>query len=476
MTERPFSGYPGQVWTTCYQALTWLENILTTTSIGESTPIANQVLCVYNLLRQGSISIAAWQAGVGLGQEVVNLTGISSLPITLDPVTAGYFNTRVATVSLAAQGISALPPPPNPIKVVGQLVAGNSSMLTSGYLEYCMNFTGEPLPAGITAATLGAYATAVATAWLNVMNAVMAYQGNIPTSAYDTASRMYRSAALVATVINQLQSGPFASANINNWNNLVALPAILLDAMTIATSPALLQAQQACTIRYILDTTADSLAVFLAAIQTTISTQATTATLSNTNTLQDLASRQTGDFENWIAIAKENNLLPPYPGPTNQAIALSGQQLYLPGSGVTIGATGTPPSYPDSVMGVDINYGPFTGPQPAWSGDLPIIKGLLNFNAAIGRRLQTPLGSLIYHTNYGSRIPGEVGAIQSENEAGRLAAFGSQSILADPRTARIISLMATVQPGFLATFSATIQPIGPGASPLQLTTSVTPNS
>lgn len=471
MTERPFSGFPGQVWTTCYQALVWLDNLLDNNT---AQTVANPVLCTYQLLRQGSMSIAAWQAGVGLAQEVVNLTTVQSLPITLDPTTQSYFNTRIATISLAAQGIAALQPKPNPITVVSQLNAGNSTMLNSGYLEFCMAFTGEPTPVGLTPATLGSYASTVANVWLTVMNAISAYQGAMPTSAYDTASRMYRSASVVANTINQFQSGPFARANINDWNSLIALPSVLLDAMTIATSPALLQAQQANTIRYILDTTADSLAVFLTVIQTTVSAQATTANLSNTNTLQDLAARQTGNFENWTTIASDNNLLPPFPGPTNQAVALSGQQLYMPGSGVQIGANQTPPSYPDSVMGTDINFGPLDGPQLAWAGELPVIKGLLNLNAAIGRRLQTPLGSLIYHTNYGSRIPAEVGAVQSENEAAKLGAFGSQAILADPRVARIISMIATVQPGFLATFAATIQPIGPGSSPLKLTQSVTP--
>jgi hypothetical protein len=215
--------------------------------------------------------------------------------------------------------------------------------------------------------------------------------------------------------------------------------------------------------------------MFLYSLRTSIGSAPITAILYNGDTLLDLAARETGNFENWIQVAGINNLTPPYPGPTNQAVAQSGRQLYMPGSSVQVGSSGTPPSYPNDAMGTDYWFGPINGIQPAWNGDIPLITGLLNFAAALGRRIQTPIGALTYHQEYGSRIPGEVGAVQAADEAAKLAAFGKAALAADKRTGRILSATASVQPGFLATFAGVVNPIGPSQNPVQIVASITPN-
>jgi hypothetical protein len=473
--QLPYAGFPGQVWATCFQALAYLNNLMAsgTTTIGA---IANPVSLVYDLLRNSIESINAFQTGQALSIEVQNMTAIQALPINLDPVTTTFFNTRIASLTLAAEQISALQPVANPFTVVSQITAGVSGLVQSNYLSYCVSFSGEVPPVNLIPATLPAFATGVATAWQNVANAITLVQGNNPTQAFDTAVRQFRCATTVANVIGQLQSGPFAVQPASSlqalWSSVVALPTILLDGESQATSPSSLAAQQGLSIRFALRQIANQLALLLYAISTAVGSAPVTAILRNAETLLDLAARELGNFENWPQIVSANALQPPFPGPTNQNVALAGQQLYMPGSNVQIGANTTPPTYPNSVMGVDYNFGPINGSQPAWTGELPTLTGYLNFAAALGRRLQTPLGSLVYHRNYGSRIPPEVGAIQSLQEAQKLIVLASAAINADTRTGRILSVTGSVQPGFLATINAVVIPKGPSATPVSISTPI----
>ena len=433
--------------------------------------LASPAAVVFQTLRNGSQAVEAWRTGATLSLEAVNLAAVSALPLSLDTTTQSYFNARIAAVSAAASGISALAPSANPFAAATLLSGGSPAVADPGYLEWCIGFSAETAPSGVTAATLPIYATGAATAWLTVANAVTVLQGSNPTSTYDTAARMYRCSASVAGIINGLESTPFAEAA---WNGVVALPTILMDAATLYMAPSSLPAQQAIAIRYSLNAMAAALALFLCSLRTTVGTPPSTARLNNTDTLMDLAARETGNFEQWVAIAAANGLTPPYPGPTNQAVALSGRQMFLPGAGVQIGATGTPPSYPNDGMGVDWWFGPINGPQPAWNGDVATIGGFANFAQALGRRLQTPIGSLVYHQDYGSRIPGEVGGVQSTDEAPKLAAFGKAAISADKRTARVLSATASVSPGMSASFSGVVQPIGPGSLPIDVSTGIAP--
>lgn len=471
--QQAFMEYPGQVWATCYQALSWLNKLID----GGGTPadqIANPAALVLRLCQDASIAIDAFGTGIALGVETQNMAQISALSLGLDPVTQTYFNNRVISINIASQQINALIKPANPFTIITALNNGNASMLDSGYLNWCMGFTGETAPVGLSAATLGTFAQSMATAWLNVVNAINVAQGANPTSAYDTAARQFRCSQQVANNLAALASGPFAEGDITTWNGAVALPTILLDGSALATSPALLLAQQGLTIRYLLNQTVNQLAIFLANLSTTISSQPTTAALSNNDTLLDLAARQTGNFENWVEIATINNLKPPYPGPTNPAVAKSGRQLYMPGSNVQTGVNQAAPTYPDSAMKTDIYFGPINGVQPPWNGDYAVITGYLNFALSLGRRLQTPLGSLVYETNYGSRIPAEVGAIQSSDEAARLKQFGDSAIRLDKRTGRILSSLASAEPGFQAHYAAVVQPIGPGSTPTDIEATITP--
>ena len=502
--QPPFAGYCAQVWATCWQAIDWL-NGLAAGGAAPAASLAAPTSAVFATLRNGSSAVSAWQAGAALTAEAQALVAVQDLPLTLTPQDRSYLNARAASVAAAASGIAALPPVANPFGAVQLLAAGSPAIADPKYLEWCQGFMAETPPAGYT--DIPTSAASVAQGWLDIANAIYVLQGSSPTVAYDTAARMYRCSATVASLVSQLNAGPFAADSVPGyaqqelldsdgnpvldsngnpiyatvyfvpygpWNGAVALPTILLDAAAQSTSPASLAAQQACTIRYALNAVASGLAMFLYSLNTAAGTQPTTARLRNADSLQDLAARQTGSFDNWPAIAAANALSPPYPGPTNPAVALSGRQLYMPGSGVQVGAAGAAPNYDNLTLGVDYDFGPINGLQPGWSGDIPLIAGLYNYARAIGRRLQTPLGALVYHQNYGSRIPPEVGAIQDSTEAARLAEYGRSAMAADPRTGAVLYATATVQPGFLATFSGGVTPIGPSAVTVQVSAAISP--
>lgn len=476
----------------------WLSGILASGTSSVAV-IDDPTSTVYRTLLNGVSAIDAWQAGALLSAEALNLRAVEALPLSIDPTLTTYLADRVASVAAAASGIAALPPAVNPVQAVSLLQQGQPAVGYSGYLEWCMTFDAEPIPP--VADTVAVAVSGVAAAWLDIANAVGVLQGDNRTTAYDTAARMYRCSAVVAANVSNVRSGPFATdgeivymtdelgnplydengnllytiqgtVNQATWNAVGALPAILLDASSLASSPATLINQQTMSIRYALVQQALSLAALLLSLRIHNVTQPSTAYLRNSESLADLAARTTGNFEDWPALAALNRISPPFPGPSNMALALSGRQLF------TSNGTGTPGVLPDpdssgvsyaaNVLGVDWDWGPINGTQPAWTGDLRLITGYLNFARSIGRRLQTTLGTLIYHTNYGSRIPPEVGAVQSIDEAPRLLQYGRSAILADPRTGSILTARATTEPGFLATFSATIEPIGPGATPVSV--------
>ena len=479
MSSAPFAGYPGRVWATCYQSMGWLSGIL---AGGTAAPasVANAALVTYATLRNGANAVAAYQTAQALTNESANLVAVQNMALPLDALTSAYVTARISALAAAASGIAALPPAVNPANVAKTLSAGLPTVTDPKFLEWCMGFTAETPPVALAVSGLVACAAQEATAWTNTAYAIQVAQGAAYTDyRYDTAVRAWRTSNAVASTLAQFQSGPFNTASpslAQNWNGVAALPMILLTAASLTSAPATLAIQQANVIRYALNNTAQSLAQLLLSLRSPVGTTAPNlATLRVGESLQDLATRTTGDFEDWQAIAALNGLTPPYPGASNQALALNGNaQLLLPTPG-SAPASGAPvPSYAANVLGTDWDFGPINGSPPGWTGDVPLITGNLNFARAIGRRIQTPLSSLIYHSDYGSRIPDEVGAVQGDDEAPKLAQFGRAAVVADPRTGYVVSCTATTEPGFLASVSIAVQPIGPGSTPVVVNETISP--
>ena len=471
----PFVSYPGTIFATCYQAAAWLNGVLASGSTPAAS-IVSPALTVFNTLQNGADAVAAWQTAAAMSQEVQNMAAIQALPISVTSGTLAYFNARKTAIAAAASGLYAIVPSVDPLDVSNLLAAGQPAVPYPNFLEWCVGFNAEAPPVGLTPNNLVTYASGEATAWSNIAAAIQVVQGTLLTPAYDTAVRQYSVASTVSGTLAAITGsvGPFTQTAVTGlWNGTVAMPSILLDAASLMSAPSQLLNQQGIAIRYTIRQLSVQIAQLLLSLRSVQTSQVLTAELRRNETLMDLAARAGGGFENWSRIAALNNIQPPWPGPTNQGVAASGLQLLMPGS--SLPASGVPaPSYQANVLGIDYDFGPINAPQLPWIGDFPLIVGYSNYARALGRRLQTPVGSLIYHTGYGSRIPGEVGAVQSSSEAARLSAFGNAALKADPRTAYVVSSTASVQPGFLASFSGTVMPVGPGANAVSVNQTINP--
>lgn len=491
-SSSPFVGYPGLIFGVCWQSLNWLNGILTSTSA--PTAYETPIQTVFNTLFNGLSALSAWQVSSVLGIETQNMSVVELLPLGLDDITEEFLTSRAAAISNAANGIAALVPNVSLANTIGTLNTGSPAIPDPMFLEWCMTFAGETPPVG---SILPYTAATCAQAWLAITNAIYALEGNAITAAYDTAARQYRCASIISYILSSCQSGAFNINSVDSqfvqltdsdgnplfdsdgnpiyssvegisayaWTQAVALPTILLDAATLGSNPASSYNQQVGVIRYILGQQLLQLATTLVSIRNQLITFPQTAILRNTESLMDMANRVTGDFENWANIVQLNGLAPPFPGASNPSLSLAGAPLFTSGRNATTNQSTRKQTYFNNVLGTDYDFGPINGIQPTWLGDITLITGYLNFARSIGRRLQTPLGSLIYHPDYGSSIPAEVGAVQTQDEATRITAYGKSAIAGDPRTGSIISAVTTILPGFFANFSAVVAPIGPEGQP-----------
>jgi hypothetical protein len=490
MLSTSFSGYPSRVWGTCWQALSWLSGQFAAnpSQVALDTPVETVVAT----LRNGLEAITVWQLGAILLTEAQAFNVLESLPLAIDNVTRNCLNNRAASIAAVARALTGLVPIANPLNVTAPLSSGIPVITSPKFLEWCMTFNGEPSP---ESAFLLAGVDTTVQAWRNIVNAVFAAQGANPTSTYDTAARQYRCVQVNANILKSLQTAVDLNNNIINmqipmldsagnvmtdslnqpmyttsflggataaWSTAVALPTILLDATALANNPASTSSQQVSVIRYVLLSQLINLSTLLLSFRSQTVKQPAIAYLRNTESLMDMAARTSGNFENWSDIAALNNIQPPYPSANNPQLALAGRPLFTAGVGLP-SKTAKQPTYAANVLGTDYDFGPINGPAPPWLGDIPLITGYLNFARSIGRRLQTPLGSLVYHPSYGCGIPPEVGAITSNDEAGKLSAFARSAVAADPRTGSIQLVNTVIKPGFEADVSVALTPIGPGA-------------
>lgn len=481
MANKPFVGYPGQVWGACWQTMAWFVGFMN----GGATRASDSVSAAevtFRTMLNGIQAVTAWQIAGALAVESLNMTQIQVLPLGLSPINTGYFNSRVASIALAAQQIALLPPPIDLLASPTICATGQPAIPDPGFIEWCMTFAGETPP---NLVVMPDSAILISNAWQTIALAVASIQGSNTTAAYDAAARIWRASNLVTTKISAMTSGPYSISHMDPvlvWNQLAGLPTLLTVATTLMSAPSTLINQQCAVIRHALARVASQLALFLLSLRKAQVSTVATSSLRNGETLMDLAARTTGDFEDWATIAAINGLQPPYPSPLNQTEV--GATLLLPTFGTAVPATGAPiPSYETNILGVDYDFGAITkvvdgqlaqGVMPPWNGDFNLITGYPNLRRAIGRRLQTTLGTLIYHTNYGSRIPPEVGAIQAADEAVKLAVFARSAITADPRVNSIMQCSATVTPPFLASVDALIEPVGFGASPVAINETLSP--
>lgn len=461
MANLLLTGYPLTIWTAIQAALIYAQANLSTTNPQSTKGLAQAVA---QTLDNGSSAFAAYLFGSGTQTNYSALAQAVALPLTLDSVTEAFFQNRVTAMQsaiLGAQALQVLPGLAAPL-----LSAGKPSIPYPGYLEFLLAFFYETPPAGLTVNNFAAQAQACATAWTTVAAALQTQGVFFTGTSLNAVQQMGMAAQVVAnTVANIVLS---TSVNLTvAWNTLVAAPTISQAASVTYSDPTSLGAQSLAIARYNTLLILQQLNVLLTSLRNQSITQVVRlAKVRMNDNLMDIANRELGNFEEWRNIAALNSLVPPYisstPGP---GLVVPGDQLFLPTpNGATTPQAGTPPNYANNYLGVDLYLGLLNQSMLPWTGDFQVISGYPNLAFSLGRRLQTCLGTLIYHPNFGSRIPPEVGSIDDQSISGQLQAYTVSCLLSDPRVAKVTSVNVLVQQDTGFEITATVLPNGLGES------------
>ena len=371
---------------------------------------------------------------------------------------------------------------------VNQITNGFPAIQDYDLLGYFLNFDAETVPAGITNTNFEANAQAMATAWLDAVNYLAANGTPFQITAFDAVDRMYNCSQDTDNFINNLvmspafnnvqyntigqvpdmnliiSFNPLIAANPNIpqlWNSLVALPSLLRVAGLLYNDPSSQLSQSINAIKVaILNLIFQTNAILsLFTIPNNIQ-QPVQSALRQGESLLDFAARTTGDYSQWTVIASANGLVPPYVGIVPApGIATPGTKLFLPPFSINSPLS----NYTDAYLGTDISLGDPGTALTMWTGEFSLIKGLNNYISALLRRVLTPIGSLIYHTNYGSQLPAEVGNVSTASEARLLSSDLKSALLADART-QVVNQIAAYPVNFgQIVLTALVTPYGSGA-------------
>jgi phage baseplate assembly protein W len=224
----------------------------------------------------------------------------------------------------------------------------------------------------------------------------------------------------------------------------------------------------------------DQFNILIANLDESVPANVRTVNVRVNDTLVKIAARELGNFELWPSLAALNGLNPPYiSANTGAGVVAVGAPLFIPTGQVSASTIYQPInmqlSYELDYLGTDIYLGPLSQQtMDTWTGDFATISGYNNLANALDRRLITPITALIYHPEYGSRIPGEIGNLQTQSVAGYLGAFAESAVTTDPRVASVTDLVVTF-PQFGSTqISLTAIPNGNIANDVTVTSLIAP--
>lgn len=453
------SGYPGVIWNAVRASLVYIQQNLNPSDVASMKPLATAFA---STLQNGGAAISAYLFFSGTQANFAALSEAAALPLTLDPATNAFMQRRVTAMQsavTAAQAMQVLP------GAVALLSTGQPVIPDPGYLEFLLNFSYETAPDGLTVDTVAAQAQAEATAWTTIATAMQTQGVKFSGAALNAVQQMGMASQVVAGVV--ANAAIVSSADPTQvWNTLVSAPSICRAAVMTYSDPTSLAAQNTAVARYVILDTLEQVNALLTVLRNQQTGQVRLAKVRMNDNLMDIANRELGNFEAWRDIAAINGLQPPYisntPGPN---VAVPGSQLFLPPPvGQTVNTQQQQPSYLNNYLGVDLYLGPINQEMLPWTGDFQVLSGYQNLAFSLGRRLQTTLGTLIYHPDFGSRIPPEIGSITDQTIAGVLEAFTTSALLSDPRVNKVVSVNVVVRQDNAFQISATVLPNGLGES------------
>lgn len=418
---------------------------------------------VFSTCRSMKKLLSLYDASWFLSSETELLNEILLLPLSLDSTDRTYITNRVNAITAFYQTV-ALGIPSVPSQNYITMNAGMDFMPSvTDITEMVMTTSYETPPNGLTASTVMTYLQAEVTAWTNLKNALLSQGVSYTGSQLNVVDRQIAVSTLVMNNASTLTFSSTWSAT-QLWNWIAFYPATLNLVSLLSTNLAQGLVQNMLVVRYTVTVTMFQFASFLLTARSQPITQVQLGTLLQGQSLMDFASKNIGDYEQWTAVISANNLQPPFVSQTPAVNEASpGQQLFLPTGQQNYSILPQQVSYTLNFLGTDIYYG---SPQDdlVWSGDFQLITGYPNLQQALLRRLQTPIGSLIYHPTYGSRIPDELGNIISLHTSGHLNDYAESAVLADPRVHSLTESVALYNGDRTVQLQLTIQPQGNGQS------------
>lgn len=416
----------------------YVSGITTSSSVNDQQAI---LVAIQQTLMNALDIINAYQIQSLMAQEYSLLLNLTSALVNLSVNDQILVNNRKTSFLSFIETIYPLPTslPLN----LNNLTNGIPALQSYDLISYFVNFDYEIPPIGLTLDNFTSNSDAMANAWLNALN-YLTNSGTLQQLvSYGPTDRMYYSCEDDSDFVSNIilsHNITSATAITQLWNSLTALPSLLRVAALLYNDPSSQLSQSINCIKYtIINLIIETNAVLTSFTVPNNLQQPQTAILKVGESLMDFAARTTGNFSNWENVAASNNLSPPYVGTVPApGIAVPGQKLYLPPFSINSPLS----NYNDSFLGTDIDIGlPYTE-MNVWTGDFSLVSGINNYIGALARRVLTPFGSLIYHTNYGSALPGEIGHISTANEAMLSASYLKNSLLSDTRTQTVNQITA----------------------------------
>lgn len=392
----------------------------------------------------------------GLNTVSLDLQEIEAISLPLSTQDNNYLSTRELGIATAINALTAaMVVYPQP---VGVLVNGTPMVSGIGYLEYMAAFAAETPPSNATAVS-AIYSAAAdeSSGWIRIQTALNTSGIIFPAALSDILGYMN---AVQTQVVSFCQNYISLSSSLpvsTLWNYCIALWTYQDMAAIYYNDPTNPLIQALMVLKYSIKQCELTCANLLIAYMNQINAAVATAPLYQGQTLLDFANQNLGDYTQWNAVAAANNLNPPYTAtaPT-PGLASPGQQLFLPGS-TPSGPIG---NYFINFLGSDINIGIPQGTMPPWNGDFQTVNGYTNLRYALARRLLTPLGSFIYHPDYGSYLATYMGNPLSIASISVILAYVQSALLSDPRVSAVTALVPALTADNNLGISSAVQAAG----------------
>ena len=420
----------------------------------------SQLLAARQTLANGHEYVNALTLWTALSMEYAALAQGLALPVPVSASVLATVQTRINTIKSVINDLNTLVDPlVLPTANFNVILDGETAFASIGFLEYVMAFNTETPPTSLTLSTFVSVLAQQSADWMTYTTALRTAYPTGQGEALDAFSRQATIAARMSARAGQFASlsGQFPLQDVWNW--VAVWPSIAMTGALISNEPTSATGQSANVLRYNLAQMIGKIDTLIAAFAEQGYQNVTVITAMQNDSLPNIANRALGNYALWPEIAALNSIPPPY-------TLTAGQQLFLPPSTNANGSV--PPNYLTNYLGVDLYYGPMGSDMLPWTGDFFLVSGYKNLEISLGRAIMTTQGTLLYHPTYGSRVPPEVGAIETANTATHLGAFANSAILADPRVNGILKWTVSMQPNNEIAYTSLVQPNGINASSVKL--------